>query len=502
MNVTKIAQAGFLILISALLLADISFAQGTYKNGKTLFNTGTMSVKGFQNYGTSTAGVLKNSGTINVTNNGSFTNGDNSSLAGTVLNYYTNGWGQLNVTGSYTNNNGSTVNDSGTASLGVAALIKVGANLSNGTGSFSTSIGTVEYNGSARQLALSTTYGGLKYSGTDSLVLGTSGTTTVNTLVGVYNAAGYMYAGNGTVLDILTPTIADATGHLKTDLTSNVKYDFAGTQDVFPSTGVAGYGTLTLGGSAVKTVKGGGSVTVSSAFVNPSGTTLTTAGFATASAVNLNTGGNDGTIAASGTVNFNGTPTIAGTFAYSGASQAVQIANYNNLSLTDAAGAYTFAAGTFGVAGNYSITAGTGSRSYNSATIMSYNGNGLPQTVAADAYTLLAFSGTATKTLSGTGISALAPNVNTDAITIASGTTVDIGNAVATTFSIATGRLTNGGTLNINGANGSTFAIGTGIDGAIVNNNVLSVSSGNGLTVNGTFDNEGTLTNAGNVTVN
>ena len=184
-----------------------------------------------------------------------------------------------------------------------------------------------------------------------------------------------------------------------------------------------------------------GTFIVTNTLENNSGSTFDNAGTITAASIT-----NAGTLQNNGTYNISATLTNTGTFTagtstvdFNGSgSQSVPALDYYNLNFSTS-GTKTFAGGTTGIAGTFSITGATADATTNSSTIH-FNGTSA-QTVNPITYYNIEFSNGGTKTISGSVA------VNND-VTINSGATllVDAGGTLAVHNNID-----NDGTFNNDG---------------------------------------------------
>ena len=212
----------------------------------------------------------------------------------------------------------------------------------------------------------------------------------------------------------------------KTLTALTVDYDATAAQTV----DALGYFNLTIEGNrgAASVTLGSGSVGVSGTF-NPIATFSSGGYVTTGNTIDFNGSGaqnvpafsyNNLTLSNAGTKTFaSGTEGIAGVFTVSGtatgdatsnpttvdyngsAAQAIVAMNYTNLSLSNA-GLKTFAGATTGVAGNLTISGGASADATTNSSTIDFNGGG-SQNVAAINYSSLSFSNAGTKTLlSGT----------------------------------------------------------------------------------------------------
>ncbi|MBI3786662.1 MAG: hypothetical protein HY276_00230 [Ignavibacteriales bacterium] len=146
MNTKQIIRQSLWTLISLFLVAAIAFGQGTLKNGGTFRNTGTVSYRAVQNY-TTTAGKIKNSGTINVTiaaGTKNFLNQNGAGLNGNVTNYIGGTGGTIVVGNNLDNNAAGAIFDNDTT-LGTLSTLKIAGAITN-AGTFDTDSGRVWYN--------------------------------------------------------------------------------------------------------------------------------------------------------------------------------------------------------------------------------------------------------------------------------------------------------------------------------------------------------------------
>jgi hypothetical protein len=547
MKATRFLRSVLWALVVGSVLVGLSFGQ-TFKNNGALVNNLTFKAANFQNYNTK-AGVVHNSGsmwmTANLTNSGGGFNGE-------IANQIAATPGTLKVDGNFTNGTGFTWNSLATS------LIQVGGALSNTTAAnFATDTGRVEYyNAGTPQTILvnikSTTYGGLTASGGGGA--GAKKTLGGNvTVVGTVNVANVSVlevgAGNALIVQAYPSAFnLNASGTLDASAaTATVNYAAPGTnaQNVIGAT----YGNLTVSnGTGTRTALG--AVTVKTVLTNLSATTLDFSTFAldasTATSI-VNTGA---TIRSQGSVTLNATPpTIAGLFIYEASSgtQSVGTATYNDLTVqagAGAAGQKNFPTGTVAVTGAYTATGAT--RNYGLTTsTFEYAGITASSTqtvVGGESYNNLTIAGAVADTgfVAGGHKKANASLSVAGALTIAANNVLDMqSNSITTLGSGAnSGKImwaasnkavagagitefyaefagtvdpsasygvllfTGGGTKTIGGVvtAGPGSTLGTGVAIAAVTGN-LTVSGTGNLTVNGDLQNDGVLTNSGQVTV-
>jgi fibronectin-binding autotransporter adhesin len=463
-------------VVIVLVLAVSIAVGGNIKNAGTINNSSNTTVTGFfENFKLAAGGIFNNTGgTYSV---GSYFSNNNT--GGTDGQASISG-GTLAVTGVYTNDNGTTTN---------TATIQVAADITNVAGTFTTSSGTVEYNGAgAAQSVMATTYGGLKVTATGTKTL--AGSATVNTTFVV--SAGTLAVGTNS-LDIKTATITS--GGTLSAASGTVSYTGTGAQQVFP----ASYGVLTLSGSGsvTKTVTGG-NISVATTLNNPSTITLDVGAnnFSTGASANVADAVNPGTVKVAGTVTFGqASPDIGGTFDYSGAGQAIALAQYKTLSISGT-GSPSFGASEYKVSGSFTIP-GTATPTFAAGNTIHYNGPGA-QTVAALSYKLLKFSEAGTKSISG-AVTAAAAAAGSVAVDIVSTNSPTLTIATGASLGITLGQLQNASIVNINGTGSMTLTNGNllNLSGANLNVN----AAGSTLTLTGDLENDGTITNAGTISV-
>jgi hypothetical protein len=254
-----------------------------------------------------------------------------------------------------------------------------------------------------------------------------------------------------------------------------VDYARDGNQEVVATT----YGNLTLSGSSAartKTATGNVTLSASGALTVGNNDTLYVTGNLDLSGVGVTLANNEA-VKMGGDATFVGTITDAGTFYYAGAgAQAIGAVTYSDLRL-GGAGAKNFPNATVGVTGNYSIDAGTGARDYDAgaASTLAFQGTATPQSISSlsgESLNILQFSGAATKTLGGSALAANRLNIL--------GTSGVVTNNIAGTFAIA----------NLSGI---SMTVATG--GSFEN------SAASTITMTGDLENDGTIVNAGTITV-
>ncbi len=503
MKPNNIFRTSLTMLIGLVMIASLSFGQGVLKNGGTFTNTGVATYKSVENYKT-TAGTIRNSGTLNVSGTGTndLINTDGATLHGTILNFIGGtGAGVIVVSDAINNNNASSRIDND--SLGAKGTIFVGGNITN-AGTFDTDSGKIVYNGTGAQSVISTTYGVLIADQSSTKTLG--GAVTVRDSMLIDNNA--VFATASTTLTLQGAANVAQNGGSLTAVGSTVTYNGDLTQSIIP----AQYFNLALTGATsgrVKTSPGGVS------FLASGSLNLATAG----DSLEVSSGALDLTNLTNGTYTNNAsirissttTPVLAsitgslGNFVYNSASpQTIATGTYNNLTLR-AAGTKTFSA-TDSVEGSYIVESTSGTRDYTGNT---FTFSGGAQTIALEneVFNTLRFAGSGAKSVSATD--------STTANTVALLGTAQVTNAnhfriVSGGLAIASGTSwTNNASMGITSGgltNDATFAQSTGalnVTGTILNNaaGVFNVGAAGSVVSNGDFENDGTVTNAGTITV-
>lgn len=469
MNTKQIFRQGLWTLISLLLVAAIAFGQGVLKNGGTFRNTGTVTYKAVQNYTTS-AGKIKNSGTINVTQTGgtkNFVNQDGAGLNGNVTNYIGGTGGTIVVGNNLDNGAAGAIFDNDTTGGTLSTLKIVGAITSTGT--FDTDSGRVWYNGGA-QTVFTTTYGTLIADQTGAKTI--AATVTVNDSLRIDNSASV--AVSTFQLDLKGATnIAQNSGALSA-ASGTVRYNGNRAQTLIP----AQYNVLNLLGSTaghVKTSPGAISFTATTGTLNISTTfdtlevssgvldftNLADARFTNSAGINIS----------STSAPVLGSITNVGNFDYNGtAGQTLAAGTYTNLTLRNT-GAKAMPAGTVAVTGNYVIGSGAGARTYTGSTFQFAGTTAQTISNLAETFATLQFAGAGTKTIGGTSFGATR-------LDVLSGSGVVTNNVTTVTLTHATLAM--------------TIAAST----EFVN------SASSTLTLTGDLENNGVITNEGTITVN
>ena len=473
MNSSKLTRPFVAGLLSLILLAAVSFGQSVYQNGGVLRNTGTLTVKSFQNF-TTTAGTVLNGNTINVgTTGGSgvFFNTDTSSLNGVVHNYLGTA-GTIHIVGTLHNNHAGAIFDND--SLNTGSVLILGADVTSAAGTFDTDSAKVVYNSAGAQSVFPTSYGSLVADGGSTKTL-PSGTTTVNDSLRIDNSTTLAVASNTLVLNGALNTSQNS-GALSAG-TGTVEYNGDLDQSVIPAQyktlsfaaasstprKKTANGTISFAASGALTIGAHDTLFVSSGDLDLSSASTTLSNSATGSAVKV-----------AGNVTFNAGIPDAGTFYYDGSSaQSIGASTYADLILGNGGGKTFPNGGTVAVKGNYTINPDAGTRSYTGNTFQ-FAGATAPQTISnlAEGFHILQFAGAATKTLGGSSFTA-------DQIDLNSGT------------GLVTNNVT---TVTIAGNGGVAMTI------ASLTEFVNSASSS--ITMSGNLQNDGILSNAGSITVN
>lgn len=194
-------------------------------------------------------------------------------------------------------------------------------------------------------------------------------------------------------------------------------------------TRIFGTGTTKIAGSFTV---GGGSVTTAGTTIEYNGTGTQGVAAINYNNLTFSSTGTrvvaSGTTAIAGNFTVSGGATNATTnsttFNFNGSgNQAIAAINYHNLTVSNNGGTKTFASGTTGIAGNFVVTAGSINTTANSTTI-DFNGSG-SQAVAAINYHHLTFSNSGTKTFAS-GTVGIAGNFTVSGgSAVTAGTTID-----------------------------------------------------------------------------
>ncbi len=463
-------RAAVKVAAALLVLVGLSFGQGILKNGGTFTNTGTATYNSIQNYKTN-GGTIINGGTMSATA-GALTNHDGVSKIGSVRNYGTSTHGVFNVATNLDNNLAGALFDNDSNAIAGAGVLRVGGAITN-AGTFDTDSGEVDYNGSGAQSILALIYGSLK---TD-----TGGTKTMTGTVVVRDT---FRIGNGTTFT--TFATSDSLAVLATTQSS------AGTFS--PLLGAVNYGA-----NANQTVFGGTYQRLYLSNSSSAHSKVTTSGLAFAASGLLNVGANDTLEVTGGNLNLAGnSPTFtngwavkvqanatfnsgisnAGTFYYaSNGAQTIGSVTYTNLLLEDEGVKSLPDEDTVWVLGNYTIVgSGAGSRDYDSSSAVSalaFVGTGGSQTISGldgEHMNIVHFEGSSTKALNGTFVEARKLTLAAGGLVTNNATTLRLSNIAGISMSLATSSsLTNSATKTI--------------------------------TMNGDLENDGSITNAGTISV-
>ena len=462
MRATHVMRTGAMMLLTLGLVAMSATAQNL-KNGGTLINTGSATWTKILNY-VGTGGTIRNRGTLTTTDSLSNSNGSSN---GTINNYH--GTAGTIVVGTHlANGAGSFDNDS----ANTYASLAVAGDLTN-SGTFDTDAGKVEYNGSGAQSVVTTTYGALVLSGSNTKSTGAD--ITVNDSLRIQGAT---FDISGDTLTLLGATNTN-NGGTATFSAGRVNYAANADQTVIGTT----YLQLYLSGSSAAHNK-----------VSPSGISFAASGL-------LNVGANDTLEVDAGTldlatnsptftnsqaVKLDGTSTAtfhsgitdAGTFYYAGTGdQSIGAVTYTDLLLKDD-GVKSFPSGdTVRVKGNYSIVgSGSGSRDYdstNASSALAFVGDGGSQTLSSldgEHMNIVLFDGTSTKDIGGTLIEARRMSLLGSGLVTNNATTL---------------RLASISSLSLSVASGASF----------------TNSASKTLMMNGDLENDGAITNAGTISV-
>lgn len=528
MRYRRESKWGFLVLgviVVLTVLPGVVYGQGTFKNGGTYTNSGTMSANTFENYKPGNPGTLDNTGTVNVSS--TFDNNQASAVVNNAAG------GTINVTGAastYNNGAGATNNSTATSKISLVNTLTLGA------GGFDTQLGEVEYASGGAQTVVSgvtaNTYGKLSIAGgagTKSL----GGNIVVSNQVDLGAGTTFDVAGQQLMLNGATP-FANTGTFSAAAANSEVIYNAVGAQSVRG----ASYYKLTVQNGGTKTAVGDVTIVGSGTLTNT--VTLDMSTFTlTADAAGITLTNTGGTIRTQGAVALNTTtpPTIAGTFIYenSTTSQSIGAASYANLTLSGGAGATgqkSFPSATVSVSGMYSV--GGANRDYGSGTF-AYNSTTAQTVLSGESYNNLTIANAIDTSVANYKTAGGSLYV-AGALAINSGNTLDMGSNTFTTLGSGSNSgkirwaasnvvVAGSGMTEFYSSNAGTVAAGTygnlwftgsgvkTIAGVVTASGgadaTFGVTIANNLTVSGTLtvtsmdlNNDGTLTNSGTITVN
>jgi len=471
MKACTLLHRSLAVATTAALFFSVSGAQ-TLKNNGTFTNTGTATYKEIQNYKTGTGGTIVNSGTLNTSTagggSGNFLN-QLTGANGTVRNYSGASHGTIVVVNNLDNNAAGASIDNDNNGVGT---IRVAAAFTN-AGTFDTDSGKVEFDGSVAQSVVTTTYGALVLSGSNTKSTGAD--ITVNDSLRIQGAT---FDISGDTLTLLGATNTN-NGGTATFSAGRVNYAANADQTVIGTT----YLQLYLSGSSTAHNK-----------VSPSGISFAASGLLSVGANDtlevdagtLDLATNSPTFTNSQAVKLDGTSTAtfhsgitdAGTFYYAGTGdQSIGAVTYTDLLLKDD-GVKSFPSGdTVRIKGSYSIVgSGSGSRDYdstNASSALAFVGDGGSQTLSSldgEHMNIVLFDGTSTKDIGGTLVEARRMSLLGSGLVTNNATTL---------------RLANISSLSLSVASGASF----------------TNSASKTLMMNGDLENDGAITNAGTISV-
>jgi len=479
---------------------------GTVSATSVSLNSGMLNAPGSSGALNVSGDWTNNGGTFNpgsgtVTFNGNGAQGMNGTAMSQTFNNLTvnKSGGTLTVGGSTTmvTLNGAMTLSLGTFDAGTATTLNVAGNWTTNGGSFSTGVGTVNFNGSSASViggSASSTFYNLIAANSAGVSLGNAIAVNNNFSItlGTVSDSGYQITGNG----IGTMSLAAGTGLVlgKTGLSTLFPTNFTSANTALNSTSTVtynaslaqtvvavNYGNLTVTNTSSVTLANSGTIGIAGVFT-PGTASYTTTG----SMVDFNGTGsqtipsfnynnltvsaarttNNVTFANGGTVGIAGTFTNTATFTsggfitinntvdYNGPSaQSVVAMGYNNLTFSNG-GTKTFPAATVGIAGTFTISGLASADAISNNSTIDYNGSGA-QSVLSINYTNLSFSNNGLKTIQAgvTGIAGdftISGSATADATTNAD--TVDYngaGNQAVAAINYSAMRFSNGGTKTL-----------------------------------------------------
>jgi hypothetical protein len=430
---SHVMKNALVLFFTLILSVSLTFGQNiVIGSGSSFTNSGTINVKG-NITNTGVAGATAIGGTVNLNGSGAQAVGSasNGAINFATLNATTATTKTLNVSSTIS----TAVDVTNTASIALAGgnTLTLTGTIAQTSGSyvFSNATSVVDYAGGA-QTVIGTTYANLTTSA--------AGTKSMNNDVTV-NSALTLTDGNlsiGANELTIAGTISTSSGTLEGSSSSDIA--ITGTGNATLPTVTNGLGNLTVnrtGGTDVVTL--GGNLTVATALALTDGelavgtTTLTLQG---------TVGSTSGTLssATTGTVDY----------AQSSNGQSVLASNYGNLTFSDFA--KVLPSSEVGIAGTFVAGAGVG----HTITGNTINFNGASQSLPAFTYNHLFTSGSGTKTASGNlSIAGNFDNGGSGDATI----TTDMG---TNTLAITGTRENTNGTIQFAGAsNGLLFTTGT-----------------------------------------
>lgn len=474
----------------------------------TITNTGTIIVKG----SFTPATQISIGGTVDYRNSGAQTIAaiDYANLTGSGGGTKTMG-GSFTVSGQVSSDTSGTVVSTGSDTLTVSGATPFTTN----SGTFLFTSGTVDYSGGG-QSVYSDTYGTLQLSAAGNKTM--AGDVTANTALNL-NDGNLQISGNTLTI---AGTIATTSGTLEGSGTSNVT--FSGTGGATLPSVTNGLGTLLVNRTgATDTVKLGGSLTVATAL------TLTDGDLHVNSSQTLTLSSTVG--ATSGTLSSEADGTVD--YAQGSNGQSVLAASYGNLTLSDFN--KTLPASSMNIAGTFTPGAATGHTVTSNAIVFNGGSQDIPSFNGATGYNDLTTAGGAvTKTVTGNIVvggafvngSDVTTNVQSNTLSITG--TRSQGNSAATMqFGANNGLVFTTGTVEYNGAaqnitgdaslayanlllsGGGTKSILTGGANTVHTTANLTINSGITLDVAAAgflfvdldLTNNGTITNAGTITI-